>query len=374
MKYTQLLFITICIYLINATSIQNDENCFNVKEKSNQEGTVLTINGEGKMCNCKGNDLQQYQSSIETITFGDSITSIGERCFEEFTQLSQINFGKGITEINEFAFSRSGLTSLIIPETITVIKSHAFEQNNKLVSIDITESQEEIIVEENAFKNCESLESFKIPKRLQNFNSNMLNGCDNLKTLTISEEHEQYQIKENVLFSKDGKKLIYYPKGLLNDYYAVPNGVETIEKDVFSYSSITGIDYNSELRQLNQNSFYYNKIKSLYIPKSVELIESHAFAMNIDLETVIITSDNIIIEEEAFEGCKNLKNVIISSNTIQLQNNVFANCESLKQIRTSTSNDISIEGKETTDGLASFDECFLSSFADPAFDKIVSVL
>ena len=65
MKYTQLLFITICIYLINAISIQNNENCFNVKDKSNQEGTVLTINGVGEMCDCEQNDFTSINQQLK---------------------------------------------------------------------------------------------------------------------------------------------------------------------------------------------------------------------------------------------------------------------------------------------------------------------
>ena len=90
-------------------------------DKTTQEGTVLTINGIGEMCDCEKNDLQQYQSSIETIVFGDSITSIGSNCFNNFNRVKSIQFGDSITEIKQYSFYKSSLQSITIPKSITSI-------------------------------------------------------------------------------------------------------------------------------------------------------------------------------------------------------------------------------------------------------------
>ena len=67
----------------------------------------------------------------------------------------------------------------------------------------------------------------------------------------IENENNNYLVKENVLFDKEGKKLIYYPSGLENEYYFIPKGVEQIEKDAFSLSSLTSLYFSDELKSLS---------------------------------------------------------------------------------------------------------------------------
>ena len=69
--------------------------------------------------------------SITSILLGENVTSIGQRCFEKFSQLTEIQFNERITEINQYAFYQSNITNLTIPNTITLIESHAFEDNKK---------------------------------------------------------------------------------------------------------------------------------------------------------------------------------------------------------------------------------------------------
>lgn len=76
-----------------------------------QAGT-LTITGNGKMTDFCGNEdmgvtgapWRDYSKDVTTLIIGDDVKSIGWYAFINFTKLSTVYIGKGVTEINDFAF------------------------------------------------------------------------------------------------------------------------------------------------------------------------------------------------------------------------------------------------------------------------------
>ena len=92
-----LLFV-LFIYAVNANIIQN-EDCFQIDENNIIiETTTLTMRGNGKMCDCKRNELKEYRDLITKIIFDDTVTQIGSQCFISFYRLKTIQFGKGVTK------------------------------------------------------------------------------------------------------------------------------------------------------------------------------------------------------------------------------------------------------------------------------------
>ena len=67
---------TVCVKLEEIASVSYDKK-------------ILTIGGnEGQeLCTCDESYLSQYRSTIETITFVGSISSIPQRCFANFVSL-----------------------------------------------------------------------------------------------------------------------------------------------------------------------------------------------------------------------------------------------------------------------------------------------
>ena len=97
------LFLFSYIYSTNAQNL-----CFQVKENYKIENeTTLTIKGKGGMCKCFGNEFDEIKSTIEIIKFDDYTTSIGQRCFEQFTKIKSIEFSQNITTIESYAFYQS---------------------------------------------------------------------------------------------------------------------------------------------------------------------------------------------------------------------------------------------------------------------------
>ena len=161
-----ILLFSLIICISNATKT-NENECFNVNDFARKEESSLIINSQGRMCDCNGDELKEYRNSITSIIFGENVTSIGQRCFEKFSKLIEIQFNEKITEIKDYAFYQSNIINVTIPKTITLIESFAFAKNNMLESIQFEEGNDELIIENSAFNSCEKLTKINTDERIR---------------------------------------------------------------------------------------------------------------------------------------------------------------------------------------------------------------
>lgn len=90
-----------------------------------------------------------------------------------------------VTVIGEKAFQEYDMTSIIIPNTITLIEEHAFEDCKQLKKIDIPDSVTEI--SSHAFCGCENLEEVNLGSELKTIGQNAFVSCNSLKSIRIPE-------------------------------------------------------------------------------------------------------------------------------------------------------------------------------------------
>ena len=152
--------IFLLLFVIQINAIDTNE-CFelinaNVVLSENQ----LTIKGEGKMCDCYNNKLTINKENVKTLVFQNSITSIGNKCFMNFVNLTSITFSSSIQEIEQYAFYNTKLTQITIPQSVKLIESNAFGENKELESINFEEGINELSIQPLAFENNEKLQKF----------------------------------------------------------------------------------------------------------------------------------------------------------------------------------------------------------------------
>ena len=87
-----------------------------------------------------------------TFSFVNDVTEIGEHAFENCSQLTDIAYPKNITKISDFAFHKTGLVNIIIPNTVTYIGVSAFEYCVNVEYINIPNSIQ--ILSSRAFAYC----------------------------------------------------------------------------------------------------------------------------------------------------------------------------------------------------------------------------
>lgn len=138
----------------------------------------LTINS--------GKSLDQWAfancKNLETVTIGDTITTIGDGAFEECKKLKTVTIGNGVRKIDSNAFSEcTSLTDVI------------FGDKNQLVSIG-----------EWAFYCCESLTAIKIPRSVTSIGSYAFTDCTALVSINYCGSEQQWS------FIKKGSRWDYY--------------------------------------------------------------------------------------------------------------------------------------------------------------------
>ena len=127
---------------------------------------------------------QVYQSAIQKVEIGDSVTSIDRSAFYNCYSLSSITIPGSVTSISFSAFkSCYSLSSITIPGSVTSISGSAFYNCYSLSSITIPGSVTSI--SGSAFYSCYSLPSITIPGSVTSISGSAFGGCYSLSSITI---------------------------------------------------------------------------------------------------------------------------------------------------------------------------------------------
>lgn len=290
------------------------------------------------------------------------------------TALTEVIVPDGVTEISKFAFAKSRIKSISLPNNLICIDDFAFDGCDALELINIPESV--TYIGESAFRGCVALKGLKIPKNVSHIGATPFSNI-NLQNVNISTENKKYCIVNNCLIDKEVKKLLEGRKdsiipndgsvtsigygafascdGLSNisipesitaiDDYAfkdctslkhitLPNSVKTIGTGAFAGCeniekiTIGGID------KINSITFYECKsITNIEIPVSVKSIGSAAFRRCASLSAITLPNSTKTIGEYAFAECANIDSLAIPENIVCVGQNVFDKCDKLASVR-----------------------------------------
>lgn len=175
--------------------------------------------------------------------------------------------------IADFAFSRSGITEITIPESIKDIGYCAFYGCSGLTEIIIPDKVTNI--GDRAFEDCSCLENIVLPNSVKSMGSSIFSGCKNLKSINL------------------------------------PEGVTDIEGYAFSGCS---------------------SLTEIVIPDKVTNIGYGAFEGCSSLKSITIPDGVTNIGEEALKGCSELTSISIPKSVTQIGADAFADCDKLTEI------------------------------------------
>ncbi len=218
--------------------------------------------------------------------------------------------GYPVVAIEEAAFFEySSLTSVSVPESITIIGVGAFAACNNLTSVTIGNNV--TFIGDYAFQGC-SLTSVNIPNSVRFFGNWTFSYCASLTSVVIG---------SGVASIGDGA---FYNCSSL-DSIGIPNGITSIGWGAFSYCT---------------------SLTSLSIPGSVTSIKPVAFSYCTSLTSLTIPNNVTYIGYEAFEGCTSLTSFTIPGSVTSMGTLVFLGCSSLVNIDVDASNPMfaSIDG------------------------------
>ena len=269
-------------------------------------------------------------SSLKAIALSEGVTTIEEATFARCSSLEEVKLPASLFQIEDNVFNVCGslksievaknnqafnsdegilfdreMTTLIkypakkqntsysVPKSVERIRKYAFEKNEYLKEVILSEGLEEI--EQQAFYNCTSLMNIKLPSSLIHIGTNafynnalthitipqnveelekqLFNECKQLQEIIVNANNKVYRSIDGVLFDKAQRRLIDYPRGKKQTTYAVPEGTYIIGERAFE-----GNPY----------------LTSVTLPKSIIKVENYAFNYCEKLVQIII--DGILLE------------------------------------------------------------------------------
>ena len=266
----------------------------------------------------------QYFSALNGILYNKDTTVL--LCCPS-AKTGQLIIPEGVIEISNLAIECCKISSVVIPNTVKVIKNAAFSQ-------------------------CEILTSIRIPASVTYMEGGIVRGCPRLTNITIDSLNANYKSINNVIYSTDMDTLISYHlakdtviipnsvKVIAMDAFAIttklnsvvlPNGIKVLQDGAFQASTmrtinlpetlqeigaytfcdcslLRNIDMPNSVTKMGEGAFYLSNIVSIKISDSLKVIPRLAFEYCSLLKSY--TGGNLVerIEEYAFKGCKNLSN------------------------------------------------------------------
>lgn len=122
-------------------------------------------------------------SVLTSIILPEGITMIGGNAFFYCKNLSSITLPSTLTTLDDGAFQYCGITSITIPDGVTELPVSAFDCCKKLVSVTVPNELTKIGA--SAFYKCESLKNFTIPNSVTSIGNGAFQGCSALTSITI---------------------------------------------------------------------------------------------------------------------------------------------------------------------------------------------
>lgn len=132
---------------------------------------------------------------LKSITIGKQLNAIEEMAFSDDLILAKanylgtieswcnINFGDGLLVDGELYFNDTLITELIIPQSVTEIKPHAFKYVSNLKYVVLPNTVKRI--GEFAFFGCRNLISINIPEGVGRIRASTFTHCENLQKVNI---------------------------------------------------------------------------------------------------------------------------------------------------------------------------------------------
>ena len=321
---------------------------------------ALTTIGNGVFYNCI------HLASVNMSPLSQ-IASIGGGTFGQCTALTSFDIPYSLTHLGYGCFFSSGLTSLYIPDSVTVCDQLILGGCNNLTSV--TGMNNITTIPQQSLAYNPSLTSITIPFNITTLGPYCFSGT-NLLTMTIYDAQNITSVDSTSL-PNTITNIVYYnaasyadlSTALKNAQSQTPSATYTymglglvsyfnyadgtigtstdtnITSNSFSIptgSQLTGMALSPSVSTIGDNTFANTNLITAYIPYNVSSLGVNCFDSCSDLQQISFipmqtntTQLVTAIPSYAFNNCSNIYTCNIPTNITTLQNNAFFGCSNL---------------------------------------------
>lgn len=304
MKKQLLLFVMILLPMVaSADAVEID-------------GIYYNLIAKGKVAEVAQNP-NNYSGSVEipeSVTYEGvnySVTTIGSFAFMNCYYLTSIIIPNSITTIRSCAFASAGIESIAIPSSVISIGANSFSGCNNLTSVHISDlvawcklsfsnygMDNPLSYAHHLYLNGEEIKDLVIPNNITSIGNYAFYGCSDLTSVTI------------------------------------PNSVTSIGEGAFSgCSGLTSVIIGDGVTSIGVNAFSYcSGLNSVIIPNSVVTIDDCAFRSCSNLTSVTIPNSVKNIGFYTFYDCQKLNSITIGNGIESIESGAFESCPELTDV------------------------------------------
>ena len=282
-----------------------------------------------------GNYRSAISSGLTQIVLPDSVTRIGEKAFSDCDSLTSIVIPDSVTSIGDLAFySCKSLTSVEIGNSVTSIGDYAFYNCTSLTSVEIGNSVTSI--GEKAFSGCDSLTSIVIPDSVTSIGDYAFSWCTSLTSIVIPDsvtnigDYAFYNCTSLTSIEVDADNQYY--KSIDGNLYS-KDGKSLILIQYAIGKTDTSFKVPSDVTSIGDGAFSYcTSLTSIVIPDNITSIGNWAFSYCTSLTSIVIPDSVTSIGDWAFSDCDSLTSIVIPDSVTSIGDGAFYNCYSLTDV------------------------------------------
>ena len=233
-----------------------------------------------------------------------------------------------VTTIGGGAFEGTTLKSIVIPEGVTLIENEAFKDCKSLETVSLPNSLERIYP--FAFRNS-NISSISIPAGVKYISEDVFDGCNNLSTITVSNGNTKYDSRDNcnALIETATNTILRGSSSTV-----IPNTVTSIGSNAFRGTTLKSIVIPEGVTLIGNRAFGECKsLETVSLPNSLERIGYLAF-YDSNISSIYIPAGVKDISEDVFDGCNNLSTITVSNGNTKYDSR--DNCNALIETATNT--------------------------------------
>ena len=235
-----------------------------------------------------------------------------------------------MTSIGDYAFyGCSGLTELILPNSVTSIGDGAFLGCSGLTELTLPNSLTEI--GKYAFRGCSGLTELILPNSVTSIGESAFSGCSGLEKIAVESGNSCYDSRDNCnsIIDTETNTLIVGCKNSV-----IPNSVTSIGDSAFEgCTGLTELTLPKSVTSIGDFAFLGCRgLTELTLPNSVTSIGNYAFSDCSGLTELTLPNSLTEIGKYAFSGCSGLTELTLPNSVTSIGDGAFGDCSGLSKI------------------------------------------
>ena len=287
-----------------------------VVDKTKAQGKLIVpsfINGKA-VVGIRANGFYEC-TGLTGLILPDTVEYIDVNAFWGCEELTRVRWSAGLRKINSGAFDCTGLETLVLPEGVTFLGGNAFG-HAKLKSVSLPSTVA------------------KMTATNEKSDANPFAFCENLEEIYVAEGNKAYKSDGNCVMRREDNTLVAGCKKS-----KIPSYTEHIGRSAFQGAALESVALPEGVTSIEDSAFAHNdRLKEITLPQSLTSIGKYAFLWCAALGKIAIPDGVTELPQGLFACCTELKEVALGAKTEKIGTSVFRLCGKLERITISESN------------------------------------